>query len=186
VYASRPFGLYTSLIFSSYSSYRLNSSSNLTPLTKPFWAQKAFGGVREMRLRAVPRYVILHRIRVEDVHRSLHRHLHHPWESAHNLGDLKLGEEYEQWKDHIKTTEERRCLVITHLITHQLLQRLAQNPNTTKLNEKLKNTQKQRHAQRTAAPGLLTRRSWVRGESRPTNPTGPASLVFSYLDRVSV
>jgi len=43
-----------------------------------------------------------------------------------------LGEEYEQWKDHIKTTEEGRRLVITH----QLLQRLAQNPNTTKLNEK--------------------------------------------------
>jgi hypothetical protein len=43
-----------------------------------------------------------------------------------------LGEEYEQWKDHIKTTEEGRRLVITH----QLLQRLAQNPNTAKLNEK--------------------------------------------------
>jgi hypothetical protein len=43
-----------------------------------------------------------------------------------------LGEEYEQWKDHIKTAEGGRRLVITH----QLLQRLAQNPNTTKLNEK--------------------------------------------------
>jgi hypothetical protein len=43
-----------------------------------------------------------------------------------------LGEEYEQWRDHVKTTEERRRLVITH----QLLQRLTQNPNTTKLNEK--------------------------------------------------
>jgi hypothetical protein len=40
-----------------------------------------------------------------------------------------LGEEYEQWKDHIKTTEEERRLVIT-------LQRLAQNPNTAKQNEK--------------------------------------------------
>jgi len=43
-----------------------------------------------------------------------------------------LGEEYEQWKDHVKTTEGGRRLIITH----QLLQRLAQNPNTTKLNEK--------------------------------------------------
>jgi len=33
---------------------------------------------------------------------------------------------------------------------------------------------------------LLTRRSWAHGESRPTNPIGPASLVFSYLGRVSV
>jgi hypothetical protein len=43
-----------------------------------------------------------------------------------------LGEEYEQWKNQIKTTEGERRLVITH----QLLQRLTQNPNTTKLNEK--------------------------------------------------
>jgi hypothetical protein len=43
-----------------------------------------------------------------------------------------LGDEYERWRDHIKTTEEGRRLVITH----QLLQRLTQNPNTTKLNEK--------------------------------------------------
>jgi len=43
-----------------------------------------------------------------------------------------LREEYEQWRDHVKTTEGGRRLVITH----QLLQRLAQNPNTTKLNEK--------------------------------------------------
>jgi hypothetical protein len=44
-----------------------------------------------------------------------------------------LGDEYEQWKDHIKTTEEGRRLVITH----QLLQKLTQNPNTTKtLNKK--------------------------------------------------
>jgi len=43
-----------------------------------------------------------------------------------------LGEEYEQWRDHIKTTEEGRRLIITH----QLLERLVQNPNTTKLNEK--------------------------------------------------
>jgi hypothetical protein len=52
-----------------------------------------------------------------------------------------LGDEYEQWRDHVKTTEEGRRLVITR----HLLQRLAQNPNTTKQNEKLKNTQKQRH-----------------------------------------
>ena len=53
-----------------------------------------------------------------------------------------LGDEYEQWKDHIKIAEGGRRLIITH----QLLQRLAQNPNTAKtLNEKLKNTQKQRH-----------------------------------------
>ena len=43
-----------------------------------------------------------------------------------------LGEEYEQWRDHIKTTEEGRRLIITQ----HLLQRLAQNPNTAKLNEK--------------------------------------------------
>ncbi|MFZ8842208.1 MAG: hypothetical protein ACO2PM_25415 [Pyrobaculum sp.] len=44
-----------------------------------------------------------------------------------------LGDEYEQWKDHIKTTEERRRLIITR----HLLQRLTQNPNTAKkLNEK--------------------------------------------------
>jgi len=44
-----------------------------------------------------------------------------------------LGDEYEQWRDHIKTTEGGRRLIITH----QLLQRLAQNPNTAKtLNEK--------------------------------------------------
>jgi len=45
-----------------------------------------------------------------------------------------LEEEYERWRDHIKTTEEGRRLVITQ----QLLQRLAQrDPNTAKtLNEK--------------------------------------------------
>jgi rubrerythrin len=45
-----------------------------------------------------------------------------------------LREEYEQWRDYIKTTEEGRRLVITH----RLLQRLAQqDPNTAKtLNEK--------------------------------------------------
>ncbi len=44
-----------------------------------------------------------------------------------------LGDEYEQWKDHIKTTEGERRLIITR----QLLQRLTQNPNTAKtLNEK--------------------------------------------------
>ena len=44
-----------------------------------------------------------------------------------------LGEEYEQWKNQIKTTEGGRRLVITH----QLLQRLAQDPNTAKtLNKK--------------------------------------------------
>jgi len=54
-----------------------------------------------------------------------------------------LGEEYEQWRDHIKITEGGRRLVITH----HLLERLAQDPNTAKtLKEKLKNTQKQRHA----------------------------------------
>jgi hypothetical protein len=47
VNANNPFGLYTSLVFSSYVSYRLNSSSNLTFFTAPFWAQKAFGEVRE-------------------------------------------------------------------------------------------------------------------------------------------
>jgi hypothetical protein len=43
-----------------------------------------------------------------------------------------LGDEYEQWKNQIKTTEGGRRLVIRQ----QLLQRLKQNPNTTKLNEK--------------------------------------------------
>jgi hypothetical protein len=45
-----------------------------------------------------------------------------------------LGDEYKQWRDYIKTTEGGRRLVITH----QLLQRLAQqDPNTAKtLNEK--------------------------------------------------
>jgi hypothetical protein len=43
-----------------------------------------------------------------------------------------LGDEYEQWRDHIKITEGGRRLVITH----QLLEKLAQNPNTAKLNEK--------------------------------------------------
>jgi hypothetical protein len=44
-----------------------------------------------------------------------------------------LGEEYEQWRDHVKITEGGRRLIITH----QLLQRLAQNSNTAKTpNEK--------------------------------------------------
>jgi hypothetical protein len=42
-----------------------------------------------------------------------------------------LGYEFEQWKNHIKITEGGRRLIITH----QLLQRLAQNPNNAK-NEK--------------------------------------------------
>ncbi len=44
-----------------------------------------------------------------------------------------LGDEYKQWRDHIKIAEGGRRLIITH----QLLQRLTQNPNTAKtLNEK--------------------------------------------------
>jgi len=43
-----------------------------------------------------------------------------------------LGDEYEQWKNHIKVKEGGKRLIITQ----QLLKRLAQNPNTTKLNEK--------------------------------------------------
>jgi hypothetical protein len=39
-----------------------------------------------------------------------------------------LRDEYEQWKDHIKTTEEGRRLIITQ----HLLQRLTQNPDTAK------------------------------------------------------
>jgi hypothetical protein len=54
-----------------------------------------------------------------------------------------LGEEYAQWKDHIKITEGGKRLVITR----HLLQRLSHKPqhrqNKTK---KLKNTQKQRHS----------------------------------------
>ena len=44
-----------------------------------------------------------------------------------------LREEYEQWRDHIKIAEGGRHLIITH----HLLQRLTQNPNTAKtLDEK--------------------------------------------------
>jgi hypothetical protein len=43
-----------------------------------------------------------------------------------------LGDEYEQWKDHAKITEGGRRLIIRH----QLLERLAQNPNNAKQNEK--------------------------------------------------
>jgi hypothetical protein len=43
-----------------------------------------------------------------------------------------LGDEYEQWKEYIKVKEGGKRLIITQ----KLLQRLAQNPNTTKLNEK--------------------------------------------------
>jgi hypothetical protein len=42
-----------------------------------------------------------------------------------------LGDEYEQWRDHVKITEGGRRLIITR----HLLQRLAQNPNNAK-NEK--------------------------------------------------
>jgi hypothetical protein len=43
-----------------------------------------------------------------------------------------LGDEYEQWKEYIKVKEGGKRLIITQ----QLLKRLTQNPNTTKLNEK--------------------------------------------------
>ena len=44
-----------------------------------------------------------------------------------------LGEEYGRWRDHVKITEGGRRLIITH----QLLQKLTQDPNTAKiLNEK--------------------------------------------------
>jgi hypothetical protein len=43
-----------------------------------------------------------------------------------------LGEECAQWKDHIKITEGGKRLIITR----HLLQRLTQNPNTAKQNEK--------------------------------------------------
>ncbi len=43
-----------------------------------------------------------------------------------------LGVEYEQWKEYIKIKEGGKRLIITQ----KLLQRLAQNPNTTELNEK--------------------------------------------------
>ncbi len=45
--ASRPFGLYTSLIFSSYISYQLNSGSSLVSFTALSRARYAFGGFRE-------------------------------------------------------------------------------------------------------------------------------------------
>jgi hypothetical protein len=43
-----------------------------------------------------------------------------------------LEEEYEQWKEYIKVKEGGKRLIITQ----QLLQRLTQNPNTAKQNEK--------------------------------------------------
>jgi hypothetical protein len=43
-----------------------------------------------------------------------------------------LGYEFEQWRDHVKITEGGKRLVVTR----QLLQRLTQNPNIAKLNEK--------------------------------------------------
>jgi hypothetical protein len=43
-----------------------------------------------------------------------------------------LGEEYEQWRDHIEITEGGKRLIITR----HLLQRLTQNLNTAKQNEK--------------------------------------------------
>jgi hypothetical protein len=77
---------------------------------------------------------------VEKAHRSLFYHLNHPREFTQNLGDLKLGEEYEQWRDHIKIAEGGKRLVITRHLLRRLSQ---QDPNTAKtLNEKLKNTQK--------------------------------------------
>ncbi len=45
-----------------------------------------------------------------------------------------LGDEYEQWKEYIKVKEGGKRLIITQ----QLLQRLAQNPNTTKPRKDLK------------------------------------------------
>jgi hypothetical protein len=56
-----------------------------------------------------------------------------PTSRAYAQGYRGLLEEYKKWKNQIKTTEGGRRLVITQ----QLLQRLAQNPNTAKtLNEK--------------------------------------------------
>jgi hypothetical protein len=45
-----------------------------------------------------------------------------------------LGDEYKQWKEYIKVKEGGKRLIITQ----QLLQRLTQNPNTTKLRKDLK------------------------------------------------
>jgi hypothetical protein len=45
-----------------------------------------------------------------------------------------LGDEYEQWKEYIKVKEGGKRLIITQ----KLLQRLTQNPNTTKLRKDLK------------------------------------------------
>ena len=45
-----------------------------------------------------------------------------------------LGDEYEQWKEYIKIKEGGKRLIITQ----QLLKRLAQDPNTTKLRKNLK------------------------------------------------
>ncbi len=92
-----------------------------------------------------------------------------------------LGDEYEQWKNQIKTTEGGRRLVITH----QLLQKLPQNPNTAQ-NTKRKNLKTCKNKDtppRNIAPTLRSRRSWVHGESRLTNPTGPASFYLSFAER---
>ena len=45
--ASRPVGRYTPLILSSYTSYRLNSSSSFTSFTAPFLAHYVFSWLRE-------------------------------------------------------------------------------------------------------------------------------------------
>jgi hypothetical protein len=69
-----------------------------------------------------------------------------------------LGDEYEQWRDHIKITEGGKRLIITH----QLLQRLVQNPTPPNKTKKLKNAHNTEiQPPRTVAPMLLTRRSRV-------------------------
>jgi len=91
-----------------------------------------------------------------------------------------LSYEFERWKDHIKVREGGRRLIITH----HLLERLAQDPNTPKtLNEKNLKTHKNKDTPpQIAAPMLLTRRSRVQARSRlkiPAAASMPSSCYGS-------
>jgi hypothetical protein len=83
-----------------------------------------------------------------------------------------LGDEYEQWRDHIKTTEGGRRLT-NNSSTAQKTHAKPQHRQTKRKN--LKTHKNKKAPPRAVAPTLLSRRSWVHGESRPTNPTGPAT-----------
>jgi hypothetical protein len=181
VNANSPFGLYTSLILSSYTSYLLKVSSSFASFTAPSRAQKAFGGVGERQASDPSLHTppprgggvghkplsgcretgtgdeekrksaeeTLHRfdfgvggIRLKLVHKEGKGVRAEKYGDPQLIAEIKtalerklreiLGDEYEQWRDHVKTTEGGKRLIITQ----HLLQRLAQNPNTAKQNEK--------------------------------------------------